>query len=76
MNKALNVDTEMLIKKIDESGLKKGYIVEKLGLSRYGFDKKVNGTTPFRVPEVFVLCTLLSINDDERSKIFYPKEQP
>ena len=74
MQKALNVDTELLNKKIETSGLRVGYIVEKLGISRQGFDKKRKGLISFRVSEVYVLCDLLRITDnDEKRKIFYPK---
>lgn len=76
MSKALYVDKELLEQKIEESGLKKGYLCEQLDLSRNGFNKKVSGLTPFRVPEVFTLCALLSISDRDKVKIFYPKEQP
>lgn len=72
MVKALYVDSELLQKKIEESGLKTGYICEKLAISRQGFYKKLKGNTPFKIPEVFVICTLLSIDDDEKVKIFYP----
>lgn len=74
--KTLYVDKGLLEKKMGESGLKTQYICEKLALSRTGFWKKINGITPFKVPEIFVLCSLLNINDDDKMKIFYPKEQP
>lgn len=68
------VDTQLLDEKIDDSGLRIGFIVEKLGLSRQGFDKKRKGKTPFRTSEVYVLCDLLKISDgDEKTKIFYPE---
>lgn len=76
MGKALHIDVELLDEKIRKSGLKTGFICEQLGLSRQGFWKKANGITPFRVPEVFVLCVLLDINEEDKIKIFYPKEQP
>lgn len=67
------VNTDLLDKKIENSGLRIGYIVEQLGLSRNGFDLKRKGKNAFRTSEVFVLCTLLNIVDpDEKSKIFYP----
>lgn len=74
--KALYVDVDALQKKIDDSGLKPGFIADKLGLTRQGFWKKKKGIIPFRVPEVYVLCDLLNISNEERVKIFYPKEQP
>ena len=73
MAKALYVDQELLKKKIENSGLKTTFIIDKLGLSSQGYYNKVNGITPFKVPEVFVLCKLLSISDEDSIKIFYPK---
>lgn len=70
--KTLYVDTDLLEKKISESGLKTGFICESLGITSQGFWKKRKGITPFRVPEVFVLCELLHITGEDKSKIFYP----
>lgn len=64
-------DTELFDKKIEESGLKIGYIVEKLGLSRNGFDLKRKGKTPFRAAEIYVLCDLLNLTEPEKTQIFY-----
>ena len=61
----------MLDDKITESGLKKGFIVEKLGISRQAFDKKKKNVYCFRGAEVYVLCDLLNIQDDEKEKIFF-----
>lgn len=65
------VNTDDLNKKIKESGLRIDFIIEKLGLSRTGFDKKRKGKTPFRVSEVYVLKDLLRLTDEEESHIFY-----
>lgn len=65
------LNTQLLDKKIESSGLKVGFIVDQLGLSRNGFDKKRKGKTPFRVAEVYVLCDLLRLSEEERRKIFY-----
>ncbi len=67
------INTQLLDAKIEASGLKIGYIIEKLGLSRNGFDKKRKGITPFRVSEVYVLKDLLKLTDEEEVIIFYPK---
>lgn len=73
MAKSKILDSELLDKYIDESGYKTGYIVEKLGISREAFNKKRKGLIPFRISEVFVLCSLLNISDeDTKNKIFYP----
>lgn len=64
------VNTQLLDEYIENSGLKVGFIVEKLGISRQGFDKKRKGITPFRASEIYVLCDLCRIPDLERPKIF------
>ena len=65
------INTQLLDRKIEDSGLKISFIIEKLGLSRTGFDKKRKGKTPFRVSEVYVLKDLLHLTDDEEHIIFY-----
>lgn len=67
------VDTELLDQCIAESGYKVNYIVEQLGLSRNGFDKKRKGINRFRKSEVYVLCDLLKLPNDVATKIFYPQ---
>lgn len=73
MVKAQYVDGVLLDKYIENSGLKIGFIVEKLGISRQSFDKKRKGDTPFRASEVYVLCDLLNISGNDKPKIFCPK---
>lgn len=69
----MRVNSDLLDKKIEESGLKVSFIIEKLGLSHNGFYKKKNGITPFRASEVYVLCDLLKITDEgEKKLIFMP----
>lgn len=65
------VNTQLLDDKIDKSGLRIGFIIEKLGLSRNGFDKKRKGKTPFRVAEIYVLSDLLKLSEDDQEDIFF-----
>ena len=71
------VNTKLLNQKIKDSGLKKGFIADKLKLSRYGFYKKehnVDGSC-FNLNEVASLCELLSITKlSEKESIFFAKE--
>ncbi len=67
----MKVNTQLLDEKIKESGLKTTFIIEKLGLSANGFYKKKNGETNFRVSEVYVLCDLLHISEQEKNEIFF-----
>jgi hypothetical protein len=65
------LNTQLLDDRIENSGLKIGFIVEKLGLSRNGFDKKRKGKTPFRTAEIYVICDLLKLSEDDKTNIFF-----
>ena len=68
------IDAVLLEQKIEQSGLKVSYIVDALGISAPAFYKKKSGRTPFRKSEIYVICDLLRITDnDEKTKIFYPE---
>lgn len=67
------VNTQLLDEKIGSSGLKISFIVDQMGISRQGFDKKRKGKTPFRVSEIYVLSDLLQLGTDDKLKIFYPQ---
>lgn len=68
------LNTQLLDERIEKSGLRIGFIVETLGLSRNGFDKKRKGKTPFRTAEVYVMCDLLKLSDYDRDLIFFPEK--
>lgn len=70
----LMVDTQNLEKKIQESGLKTSYIIDKLGISRQALDFKKKNKRKFKVAEIYVLCDLLHIPNDERQAIFFADE--
>lgn len=70
MIKTQNVDTNLLDKYIEKSGLKVGYLCEQLGVSRQAFDMKRKSVNSFRASEVFVLCSLLNISEDDKHNIF------
>lgn len=65
------VNTQLLDEKIEKSGLKIGFIVDKLGISWNGFNKKRTGKTPFRAAEIYVIGDLLNLNDAEKDEIFF-----
>lgn len=65
-------DTELLEEKINDSGFKKKYIAEKIGIAPYSLAKKINNITEFKTSEIHMLCTLLKINSlEDREKIFF-----
>lgn len=64
-------NTELLKAKIDESGYKLKYIASRLGITYYGFLKKVNNDTEFKASEIQALCDLLNISGEEKERIFF-----
>lgn len=65
-------DIDALEARISDSGLKIGYIIEKLGLSRQGFNNKITGKTEFTISEVAILCDILDITSlKEKERIFF-----
>lgn len=70
MVKTQNIDSELLNDYIQKSGIKIGYIIEQLGISRQAFDMKRKNINSFRASEVYVLCDLLRITAEDRERIF------
>ena len=66
----MKVNTKRLQQKIKDSGLKKGFIAEKLGRSRQALSDKIQGKTEFLPSEIRILCELLHLSDDDRRLIF------
>lgn len=65
-------NTAALELKIKESGLKKYFIAEKLGLSPFGLAKKINNENEFFGSEIEKLCKILKIDSlEERHSIFF-----
>lgn len=68
------VDTELLEKKIIESGKKIGYLAKKLGISRQYFRMKCKNKADFTNRETDALCAELNISSlTEKEKIFFKK---
>ena len=65
-------DKTELKKKIEASGLKLGFIAEKLDISYHWLKKKIDGDVAFKAYEIQILCDLLNITDlQEKEKIFF-----
>lgn len=65
-------DSRALKELIKSKGLKLKYVAEYLGLSSYGFSKKLNNEQEFKTSEVAALCELLEIkNLEEKEAIFF-----
>lgn len=59
---------------VDDSGLKKKYIAERLGLSYAGYLKKENGENEFVASELGVLKGIFGLSDKQVNDIFLPGE--
>lgn len=65
-------DTKRLLEVIECSGLRKGFIASKLGITTYGFQKKVENKSQFKAEEIKILCELLNITSlKEKERIFF-----
>lgn len=68
-------DTTQLRELIDQSGLKYKYIAERLGITAYGLQKKIENKTQFKTTEVKIMCEILHINSlKKKEEIFFAKE--
>ena len=64
-------DTEALKNRISESGISISFIADKMGITREGFYKKMNGATEFKASEIKSLKTILNLSNKERDTIFF-----
>mgnify|MGYP003307134066 CR=1 FL=1 len=60
-------NTKLLEEAIDRSGLKKGKIAERLGISRAGLINLINNRSEFRVSQIQTLCEILNIELDHHN---------
>lgn len=68
-------NTELLDKKIKDSGKTKLFIASKLGISREAFYKKLRNKNQFKQDEMVMLCKLLDIETlEEFHAIFFAGE--
>lgn len=65
-------NTELLEKKISDSGLMKKYIAKMLNISPYCLAKKIRNESEFKTSEISILCNLLVIKTlKEKEEIFF-----
>lgn len=65
-------DTTKLNEIIKQSGLKRRFIAETMGLSPYGLSRKINNDSEFKTGEIERLCEILHIEDtNDRDAIFF-----
>lgn len=65
------MDIDRLRSTIDDSGIKLKFICEKMGLSRYGLYKKLNGSSEFTASEMKEMQNILHLSNKERDEIFF-----
>lgn len=67
-------NTELLELKISQSGKKKTYLADKVGLSLAGFRNCCINKAEFKASQIQTLCEELEINDlNEKQLIFFAK---
>ena len=66
-------NTSLLEQYIEESGYKKSFIAQQLGLTAYGFALKIKNKSEFKANEMTILCKLLKISAKDKNAIFFAK---
>lgn len=64
-------NTDLLKRKIDESGYKMQFIAEYIGVSYQALYNKIGNKTEFLASEIMKLSELLKLTDEERNEIFF-----
>lgn len=64
-------NTSLLEAKIKASGLKKGYLALKCGLTRAGFRNCLTNAAEFKASQMVVLAELLGIKDPEEFQAIF-----
>ena len=68
-------NTTLLKERIQESGLRHGFIAKKLGIGTAALTRKINNRVEFKASEIEALCVLLGITDPaEREAVFFAEK--
>ena len=67
-------NTIMLEKIIVNSGYKKGYIAEQMGINSYTLSLKIKNKKEFKASEIDAMCKILDIDVTRRMQIFFATE--
>lgn len=65
---------DLLEQAIENSGLRRRYIVEQLDMAYASFNSKLSGKVEWKTPEVHKLCKILHINKTDMLRIFFAEE--
>lgn len=67
-------NTNKLKNIIENSGLKRKYIAEQLGITYYSLQRKIENKKEFKSTEIAILCKVLNITSlKEKEDIFFAK---
>ena len=67
-------DSYMLRHLIKEKGFKLKYIAQKMGITYYTLQRKINNEVTFNSEEILKLCDILNLKDlEEKEKIFFKR---
>lgn len=64
-------NTQLLEKKIKQSGLKKSFIAKKIGVSPGTFSKLLQNKLDLKASQIVLLCEVLEIRDDAEIKAIF-----
>lgn len=64
-------DRTLLQRYITESGLKKGYIADQLGISIQALRLKLMGSNEFKEREIQTLSEVLNMDSHTRERVFF-----
>lgn len=64
-------NTQLLEKKIQQSGLKKVFIAEKIGVTPTTLSALINNKAEFKVSQIRTICQVLNIKDDAEVKAIF-----
>lgn len=67
-------NTELLRRKIKESGYKVGFLAEKMGITYHSLLNKINNRSDFRARELAMLAGLLQLPREEWFAVFFAGE--
>ena len=64
-------NVQLLEEKIQKSGLKKGFIAEKIGVTPNTLTALLNNKAEFKVSHMQAICKVLDIHDDAEIKAIF-----
>lgn len=59
---------------LDSKGLKMKFVAEKMGITRYSLQKKIDNLSEFKVSEIMALSSEFDMTPKERDSIFFNRK--